>query len=145
MCTGTLEHVLANARDPQGAILNALSFPLPLSAIDQSAYSSDAEAWCITEGLPHSPEDAQYPTRDVRWGLAATAGARHWIHVDCDGLCTVIDPLCGDKLWILYGPDAQYDPKIFGDIDQFFNNFDVTNPPEYWCAEAVYLQPGTRL
>lgn len=82
---------------------------------------------------------------DMRWGLAATSDARHWIHINCDGLGTSIDMLCGAKLWILYSPADAYSPDIFGDIDQFFNGFDVTDPPEYWSAEAVYLQPGTRL
>ena len=39
----------------------------------------------------------------------------------------------------------EYDDGIFGDIDQFFNEFDVTTQPDYWSVEAVYLQPGTRL
>lgn len=145
LCTGTLDHVLACARKEDGAIINALSFPLPLSSIHQTPFSSDVEAWRITEGLPFCDEDAQYPTADMRWGLAATAGARHWIHIDSDGLSTSVDQLCGRKLWILYTPDDEYSADIFGDIDQFFNDFDVTNPPKYWSAEAVLLQPGTRL
>jgi len=146
LCTGTLDHVLASARDEGGAILNALSFPLPLSAINQTAYSSDVEAWRVTEGMPYcGDEDAPYPTADMRWGLAATAGARSWIHIDCDGLSTVVDPLCGGRLWLLYSPHDEYEDNIFGDIDQFFHEFDVTNPPHYWRVEAVYLQAGTRL
>ena len=144
ICTGTLEHILASAREG-GAILNALSFPLPLSEIQKSAFSSDVEAWRVTEGLPYCEQDAVYPTADMRWGLAATAGGRHWIHVDSDGLCTIIDPLCGGKLWLLFTPGEGLSETIFADIDQFFNGFDVTNPPEYWSVEAVYLKPGTRL
>ena len=125
--------------------MNASSFPLPLSAIDQTAYSSDAEAWRVTEGLPFCEEDAVYPTGKMRWGLAATAGARSWIRIACNGLCTVIEPLCGRKLWLLYSPAEEYDDGIFGDIDQFFNEFNVTTQPDYWSVEAVYLQPGTRL
>ena len=131
ICTGTLDHLLASAREEGGAIVNALSFRLPLSAIEQNTFSSDVEAWRVTEGRPYCDDDAQYPTADMRWGLVATAGARHWIHIDCDGLCTLIEPLCGRKLWILYSPSDEYDEKIFGDIDQFFNGFDMTNPPYY--------------
>jgi len=97
------------------------------------------------EGLPYCDNEAQYPTPDVRWGLAATRGARHWIHIDCDGLCTVIDLLTGAKIWFLYSPDPRYHAGIFGDIDQFLHDFDVTNPSKYWAVEAVYLQPGTQL
>lgn len=131
ICTGTLDHVLASSRQEGGAIVNTLSFPLPLSAIRKTTFSSDVEAWRVTEGLEYCDDDEAYPNADMRWGLAATAGGRHWIHIDCDGLCTVIDPLCGRKLWLLYTPVEEYTPEIFGDIDQFFNNFDVTNPPDY--------------
>jgi len=82
---------------------------------------------------------------DMRWGLAATAGARHWIHIDCDGLGTVIDVLRELKLWLIFTPEEDVSNAIFGDIDQFFNGFDVTNPPHYWAVEAVYLKPGIRL
>jgi len=97
------------------------------------------------EGLLYCDCDAQYPTANMRWGLAATAGGRHWIHIDCDGLCTIIDPMCGGKLWLICTPGDDLSPEIFGDIDQFFNGFDVTNPPEYWSVEAVYLKPRTCL
>ena len=145
ICTGTLEHILASVREEGSAILNALSFPLPLSEIRKSAFSSDAEAWRITEDLPYCEQDVLYLTADVRWGLVATAGGRHWIHVDCDGLCTIIDPLTGAKLWLLFTPAEKLSDLIFADVDQFFNGFDVTNPPDYWAVEAVYLKPGTRL
>jgi len=144
LCTGTLEHVLESARKG-GAIINALSFPLPLSEIRKSSFSSDVEAWLVTEGLPFCDQDATYPTGDVRWGLAATRGARHYIHTDCDGLATSVDVLCGEKLWFLYTPTVGFDLTNFGDTDHFFHGFDVTHPPEHWSVEAVCLQPGTRL
>ncbi len=142
---GTLEHLLQSAQTQDGAILNALSFPLPLSSINNSAFSSDVEAWRTTEGLPYCDQEALYPSADMKWGLAATAGARHWIHVDCNGLGTVVDPVVGKKLWCLFTPKEDVSEGSFGDIDQFFNGFDVTNPPNYWDAEAVLLEPGTRL
>jgi len=144
LCTGTLEHVLESAKKG-GAIINALSFPLPLSEIRKSMLSSDVEAWLITEGLPYCDQDAAYPTADMRWGLAATKGAQHWIHIDCDGLATVVDVLCGGRWWLLFTPGENFDLTNFGDTDQFFFDFDVTHPPDHWAVEAVYLQPGTRL
>jgi hypothetical protein len=145
LCTGTLEQVLSSARKKDGALLNALSFPLSLSEIRKSVFSSNVEAWRVTEGLPYCGHDTHYPTSDMRWGLAATACARHWIHIDCDGLCTVIDPLCGKKIWFLFSPHEEDSYSTFGDIDQFSNGFDVTTPPDHWSVEAVYLTPGTRL
>jgi len=103
------------------------------------------EAWRITEGLPYCDQEARYPSGDMKWGLAATAGALHWIHIDCDGLATEIDVVTGEKLWFLYTSEEDVSDLSFGDIDNFFNDFDVTSPPMYWDAEAVSLQPGTRL
>lgn len=145
LCTGTLEHLLESARNPDSAILNALSFPLPLSEIRKSSFASDVEAWRVTEGLPYCGPNARYPTADMRWGLAATKGARHLIHIDCAGLATVIDILCGKKSWCVFTPEIDVSYDAFGDIDQFYNEFDVTNAPPYWVAEEVCLQPGTRL
>ena len=116
-----------------------------MRSIDKSAFSSDVEAWLLTEGLPYCDQDDLYPSRDIKWGLAATAGAHHWIHIDCDGLGTVVYPITGKKLWIFFTPDDETSVGCFGDIDQFFNEFDVTNSPPYWMAEAVLLEPGSRL
>jgi hypothetical protein len=116
-----------------------------LSSINKSGFSSDVEAWLITEGLPYCDEESLYPSGDVKWGLAATAGAYHLIHIDCDGLGTVVDPITGKKVWAFFTPEEDVSLSAFGDIDQFFNEFDVTNPPCYWDAEAVLLEPGTRL
>jgi hypothetical protein len=145
LCTGTLEDLLKSAGKKDGAIINALSFPLPLREICKSAYRSDVEAWHITEGLPYCDQEARYPTSDVKWGLAATAGARHWIHIDCDGLATEIDVVTGSKVWYLFTPEEGMTDSAFAKIDQFFGEFDVTNPPPGWRAEAVLLRPGTRL
>ena len=136
--------MLASAKKG-GAIINALSFPLPLSEIRKSTFSSDVEAWLVTDGLPYCDQEAFYPTADMRWGLAATKGARHWIHVDSDGLGTNVDLLCGGRFWLLFTPNETFDLTNFGDIDHFFFDFDVTRPPDHWTVEAVYLQPGTRL
>jgi hypothetical protein len=144
LCTGTLQHVLDSARNG-GAIVNALSFPLPLSEIRKSKFSGDVEAWRLTEGLPYCDHDAIFPTADMRWGLGATAGARSWIHVDCDGLATIVDVVCGTRSWMLYTPSEPVSDTSFCEIDLFFGDFDVTTPPKNWRVEMVYLQPGTRL
>jgi hypothetical protein len=116
-----------------------------LSEIRKSTFSSDVEAWLATEGLPYCDQEALFPTADMRWGLAATKGARHWIHIDSDGMGTIVDVLCGARWWLLFTPAEEYDLTNFGDIDQFFHQFDVTKPPAHWDVEAVYLQPGIRL
>jgi hypothetical protein len=144
LCTGTLGHVLESARKRR-AIINALSFPLPLSEIRKTSFSSDVEAWRLTEGLPHCDRDATFPTADMRWGLGATAGARSWIHIDCDGLATIINVVSGARAWMVYTPDDPPSDSNFGEIDLFIDDFDVTRPPRDWRVEMVYLQPGTCL
>ena len=82
----------------------------------------------------------------MRWGLAATAGARHWIHIDSDGLGTFVDVKCGAKWWILFTPLEGQDKHAFSSIDQFLNDFDVVRLTDgRWEAEAVYLTEGNRL
>ena len=133
------------ARDPDGAIINGLSFPLPLSAIKKDHINSDIEAWRLTEGLRFCTEKALYPTAEMRWGLASTAGARHWMHLDCDGLGTFVDVVCGGKWWLLFKPHLEGESQSSAHTDLYLNDFDPAIAVETWDVEAVYLTPGTRL
>jgi hypothetical protein len=144
VCTGNLRQMLDASRTPTSPILNALSFPQPLSGIQSSTMSSEIEAWQVTEGKPFCGRNLAFPTGTMRWGLAATEGARHWIHIDSDGLGTFVDVLCGGKWWILFCPPKGKSKTAFGSIDIFLNGFE-TDAPGPWVAEAVYLAPGTRL
>ena len=155
LCAGTLRHVLRAAQEEQSAILNALSFPLPLAGVEQTAFSSELEAWHLTEGMNFCTNAAHFPTGDMRWGLAATRGARSWIHIDSDGLATFIDVKCGGRYWILFSPPLTQDKHSFGAIDQFLDNFNTVGYDERWKpesvddnswrAEAIHLKAGSRL
>jgi len=79
----------------------------------------------------------------MRWGLAATAGARHWVHLDCDSLGTVVDLLCSSKWWILLKPHLYGEPDSTAHIDLFLDDFDPSVVVKTWDAEAVLLTPGT--
>ena len=145
MRVGTLEHILEMARDPNGAIINGLSFPLPLSAIKRDKLCSDIEAWRLTEGLPFCTPKVSYPTGDMRWGLASTAGSRHWPHIDRNGLATYVELVTGKKLWILFRPNLDDEPDAGAYISVFLDDFDTSVAVKLWDAEAVVLTPGTRL
>jgi hypothetical protein len=119
--------------------------------------SSEIEAWRVTEGEPFCVPESQFPVGEMRWGLAATRGARHWIHIDSDGLGTFIDVQCGGKIWIVFSPPANRGKYDFASIEQYLD-FEVTpseggcwdvdiepKDSEHWIAEAVYLSRGTRL
>jgi len=142
---GTLEHILENAHNPNGAIINGLSFPLPLSAIKRDQLCGEVEAWRLTEGLPYRTKKALYPTSDMRWGLVSTAGSRHWAHLDCDGLATFVDMLRGKKWWILLRPHLEGEPDASAHVDVYLNDYDPAVAVKTWDAEAVLLTPGTRL
>ena len=114
--------------------------------------SSDIEAWFLTDGFNTFCKAtasnfplATYPKGEMRWGLCATAGALHWIHVDADGLGTFVDMRCGGKWWLLFTPPVgQSQMEAFGRVDHL-RDFDVKNLDIGWLVEAVYLTPGTRL
>jgi len=145
MRIGTLRQVLQVARSSDGPILNALSFPRPLAGVKPSPISSEVEAWRATEGMKFCKPAAHFPVGEMRWGLAATAGGRHYLHVDNDGLGTVIDVKTGAKLWIICTPNDGQDKRAFASITQFLEDFDVTKIDKRWKAEAIYLTSGTRL
>lgn len=162
MVIGTLRGLYETSRTESGAILNALSFPLSLSGVNVSAMSSEVEAWRSTQGELFCPPEVQFPVGDIRWGLAATKGARHWIHIDSDGFGTYLDVQCGGKWWITFNPPATKDKMAFADIFQFLDGFDTNaendsywaiaadgekeiDEATAWVAEAIYLSPGTRL
>ncbi len=98
-----------------------------------------------------------FPVSEMRWGLAATCGGRHWIHIDADGLATFIDLQCGGKWWIVLCPPEHLGKHGFASIRTFLGGFDTNGVDQarwgprqdgnqdQWRAEAIYLTEGTRL
>ena len=96
-------------------------------------YSSDLVAWENT-GRGNPP-----PIGDIRWGLATTAGARSWFHMDSNGFNTFIDVKCGYKAWLcIYDKCGQ-----FRVIDAF-KDFKLDEAGDFQI-EVILLMPGTRL
>jgi hypothetical protein len=147
------------SRSTSGPILNALSFPLPLSGISPPALSSEIEAWKVMERLPFCPIHLPFPFGQMRWGLAALDGSRHWMHVDSNGLGTFVKTQCGSKWWIVFCLPPGLTKHLFGSIYQFLQSFDTNaekggrwdlangdaEEHNWWTAEAVYLTAGTQL
>ena len=95
--------------------------------------STDVLTWASTAA--QSPP----PIGEIRFGLAATPGARSWFHIDCMGFLTFIMTMCGLKVWIcIRDEDGQ-----FLEIDAF-KDFELDDADGY-CVEAVVLTPGTML
>ena len=124
-------------------ILNALDFPMVSASHPPTSFASDLEAFNATVNLPMCAHTILFPVMSTRWGLAATSGAHHLWHIDCNGFCTYIDTGTGLKWWIVVRP------KIGSDFTQtslFTEEFhiDAANLDK-WDLEAVLLVPGSRL
>lgn len=144
---GTLEDIHTHGESPTGNVLNALDFPMRHASMAPTPYASDAHALHRTADMPTWDQAKQFPTGDFRWGLAATAGAFHTLHVDSNGLATYINPLTGSKWWIVARPIGTLDPSTFEDMGLLLDKaFSVNgNGNGLFALEAILLEPGTTL
>jgi hypothetical protein len=127
-------------------ILNALNLPRPTGrGIEPIFFSTDSAAWDSTNGISSNYPNAHPPYNDIRWGLAATAGAISWWHIDSNGFATYLDCKCGKK-FIIMGRRKEESFESFSEIDIFLNDFKLDEPnTDRWDLEAVVLPPRTRL
>jgi hypothetical protein len=96
-------------------------------------FSTDLLAWAST-----ATRDAP-PVGDIRFGLAATPGARTWFHLDCMGFLTFFITMCGLKIWI----GIRDEDGRFMEMDAF-KDFELDDAHGY-LIEAIALTPGTTL
>jgi hypothetical protein len=132
--TASSDQLLEASASDAGKILNALEFPMGTAPVSPTPkFSSDLVAWEITgRGIPP-------PIGDIRWGLAATPGARTWFHMDSNGFNTFIDVKCGFKAWLYI-----YDKNGHFKFIDAFKDFDLDDAGDY-KIEVILLTPGTRL
>lgn len=139
---GTLRQMLESSRMENGKCLNAF-FP-GITGTSSTPFSSDRYAWRQTEGLPFCHEDSQYPTHDMRLGLAATKGTFHFWRLDSDGLGKYIDIMTGILWWIIARPRRS--SKGFAKTTMYVDGFDPECPNLHlWDLEAVVLKPGDKM
>ena len=100
---GTLNDMLTCHRE-KTKILNALDFPMLSAPHPPTSIASDLEVFHSTVDLPMCAHTVLFPVTSTRWGLAATSGAHHLWHIDCNGFCTYIDTQTGQKWWIVARP-----------------------------------------
>ncbi|KAF8233615.1 hypothetical protein L208DRAFT_1008229, partial [Tricholoma matsutake] len=94
--------------------------------------------------------EEEYPTTDMRWGLAAKQGTFTGFHIDADGLATAI--YCvnkgGLKWWIIIGPKDKRDTSPFASVENAYafhnHGLDVAVLGDVQ-VEVVLLTPGVRL
>ena len=127
-----------------GKSLNALDLPL---SIPNPTYSvaSESISWNATKGSAWCKTDS-YPTSDLTWAIAATAGCIHNWHIDAEGFNTEIEPWTGCKIWIVASPKEPHAYDAFGSAEIFGPSFDVEKSNSHlWKLEAFVLQPGMKL
>ena len=126
-------------------ILNGLEFPMQDAPLNHTAYTSDLAAWRATSGVHTCPRYSEYPKGSMRWGLAGSANALTFMHIDSDGYNSFVKVLCGKKLWAFYRDEP---PNRLSSIDVFTNpNFslDEVLPQSSYGIEAIILNPGDLL
>src|ERR1700733_10679624 len=141
--TGTLADMLKCHRK-KTKILNALDFPMVSAPHPPTSFASDLATFTATVDLPFCGHSVSFPMASTRWGLAATAGAHHLWHIDCNGLCTYIDMQTGLKWWIVEKPTQE--PIPFSDHTLFTKEYNISAANlEKLDLEAILLCPGSRL
>lgn len=112
-----------------------------------TSYASDAHALRRTADNPTWDQAKQFPAGDFRWGLAATTGAFHTLHIDSNGLGSYVSPQAGSKWWVVARPIGSLDQSSFEDMGMLLNKaFSVNgNGAGLFALEAVLLEPGTTL
>ena len=140
---GTLQDLLDCHRG-DFKIVNGLDFPMPSAPHPPTSMASDLAAFIATLDLPFCGRNVAFPVMSTRWGLAATTGAFHLWHTDCNGFGTYIDTQVGFKWWVVGRPK---EPSDFSDIALFTSGKFQLNGPngDLWSLEAVLLVPGSRL
>ncbi|SJL03255.1 uncharacterized protein ARMOST_06607 [Armillaria ostoyae] len=132
----------------EGRILNALSLPRNTSHSDhplQSIISSDIRAFEQTSNLPTDIYTPGYPVSATSFWLVATKGAINYIHPDCFGVGTVVEVLCGWKLWYVFQHRRTVGNRQDSYIDEYMGDWapGFIPDPKDWTAEVVLLEPGS--
>lgn len=138
--------ILAASEKPDGKVLNALNFPMPLKGIQRTSYTSDAHALHETINQRGWKQAVPPPIQDVVWSGALTKYAFHGWRIDNNGFGISAGPDFGEKWWLSARPKKdQFRP--FSSINMYLN--DKYHPhhgnSDMWDVEGVLLDQGTRM
>ena len=139
---GTLKDLLECYREGS-KIINALDFPMVSAPHPPTVFVSDLAAFHAMVDLPFCRCTVPFPAMVCRWGLAATTGAFHLWHTDCNGFAMYIDTQVGYKWWVVAHPKEHGD---LSNLSFFSERFDLSAVNEDLChIEAILLPPGSCL
>jgi hypothetical protein len=149
-------------------VLNILSLPLgyeyrSLSPYEFAFYSytqfihsrtirhfnSHANAWQRTRQSPIFSKDAVPPIDELVWATTATKNATSFLHIDANGLGTIVDSVAGTKYWVIGKRRRENTlPGSPGDMSSmhWMGESDIdTAKTDCFEHEAVVIEPGTIL
>ncbi|KAJ3991597.1 hypothetical protein F5050DRAFT_1866001 [Lentinula boryana] len=128
----TLEELIRSAEIRQ-AIINCLDIPIPSTkAPGCQGLATQAEA----EGHIKERVDQE----GMYWAIAGQKGAYSLLHMDANGLCTVVEPKNGLKYWVIARPKNDVMMSSIGLLDVL--DVELENMSKLWDFYAVILQPG---
>lgn len=141
---GTVKDILhSHNAGNTGTILNGLDFPMPWLGQYPTSFATDVVAFNSTVDMPLCNRNVMYPSTSTKWGLAATTGAHHLWHIDCDGFGSVINNKTGFKWWIVGQPMPGHD---FSKPSEYLDDYDINAVNDNkWQLEGMLLVPGSRL
>ncbi|KAJ3792662.1 hypothetical protein GGU11DRAFT_802492 [Lentinula aff. detonsa] len=128
----TLEELIKSAELRQ-VIINCLDISIPSTkAPGCQGLATQAEA----EGYIRERVDQE----GMYWAIAGQKGAYSLLHMDANGLCTVVEPMTRQKYWVIARPK---DDVIMNSIDLMdILNVELEDISPFWNFYAVILQPG---
>ena len=134
-------------RNPGGKILNGIDFPAYFPRWDDKlSFATDVVAWDYLRGKPYCGNFANpYPTAHMHWGLAGTADAVTFIHIDSDGYATTVRVVTGKKVWGILTESSTHQ---LASIDIFLDEdflLDEITAGSTFGIEAIVLRPGDTL
>ncbi|KDQ52003.1 hypothetical protein JAAARDRAFT_62160 [Jaapia argillacea MUCL 33604] len=125
----------------KGWVLNALDLPLGCMGLSHVARFQDLASHQFV--WQHTAErDEMIPDHDISWGIASCHDSMSWVHLDTDGLATVVQSLVGKKVWSLGQPKQGTASLTFddGDASWLETQFDPHSAcTELWDYESVEL------
>ncbi|KAK0221316.1 hypothetical protein IW262DRAFT_1459500 [Armillaria fumosa] len=143
-----LQEVFEEGLEQEGRGLNALALPCT-TAYDsnplQFVLSSHCHAFEHMSDMPEDIFEATYLVSTTSFWLVATKGAISYMHCDCHGVGTVVEVICGRKLWYIFQCHGS-SPKD-SMIDEYMGDWapGFIPSPDEWEAEVVLLEPGSAL
>jgi len=148
--SGLVSDILDNAHNPARKFLNSIDFPACFPSWDDSSnhlsYATDLVAWDYLRGKPYCGNFTNpYPTAHMHWGLAGTANAVTFLHIDSDGYATFVQVTTGKKVWgiLREAPKHQLSSIAFF-LDENFLLDEITDGSTFGL-EAIVLRPGDTL